>query len=67
VRRSGYNGRYDLLRQQIEGLKVIDCDTAQEILEASVDQRLYPLDGVSRCCRHYGLLHEGEERLLHHV
>ncbi len=46
-RRSGHNGRYDLLRQQIEGLYV--SDAAQEILETYVDQRLYPLDGLASC------------------
>jgi len=61
-RRSGHNGRYDLLRQQIEGLYVVSRDAAHEILEAYVDQRMYPLDSVARRCRQHGLLQEGEER-----
>ena len=61
-RRSGHNGRYDLLRQQIEGLYVGSRDAAHEILEAYVDQRLYPLDSVARRGRQHGLLQEGQER-----
>jgi hypothetical protein len=62
-RRSGHNGRYDPLRQQIEGLYVVARDAAEEVLEAYVDQRLYPLDGLVRSCRQHSLLQEGEERL----
>src|SRR6266567_9237851 len=59
-RRSGQQGWDDLLRQQIEGLYVVTRDAAQEILEADVDQRLQPLDSLTRGCRKHGLLQEGE-------
>jgi len=62
-RRSGHNGRYDPLRQQIQGLYIVARDAEQEILKAYVDQRLYPLDGLVRRCRQHCLLQEGEERL----
>ena len=55
-RGSGYNGRDDLLREQIEGLDVVASDAAQDILEADVDERLYPLDGLPRRGRYRGLL-----------
>jgi hypothetical protein len=47
----GQQGRDDLLCQQREGLDVEALDAAQEILEADIDQRLHPLDGLPRRCR----------------
>lgn len=51
------------LRQQREGLDVVASDTAQEVLEADVDKRLHPLDGVVGRGRHHGLPQEGLQRL----
>ncbi len=62
-RRSGHIVRDHLLCQQIVGFDVVTRDGADEILEAHVDQHLYPLDSLARRCRHQGLLHGGEERL----